>query len=50
MIHKKMLTARMIFSVMVPVSAAGFALGIATIGHVLLFQMFTIWDGVRMKH
>lgn len=46
MIHKKMLTARMLFSVMVPVSAGAFALGILTVGHLYLFSMFTVWDGV----
>lgn len=46
MIHKKMLTARMLFSVMVPVSAGAFALGILTVGHTFLFKIFTVWDGV----
>jgi hypothetical protein len=32
MIHKKSLNARLIFSMMVPMSAVAFALGIVTVG------------------
>jgi hypothetical protein len=43
MIHKKSLNARLIFSVIVPVSCCAFAFGLLTIGHPLI--KFTLWDG-----
>ena len=48
MIHKKQLNTRVIFSVMVPVSIAGFSLGILTVGGDMLtyFHNITVWDYV----
>jgi hypothetical protein len=43
MIHKKNLNARLVFAVMVPVSALAFLLGIATVDSVV--GHFSIFDG-----
>jgi hypothetical protein len=50
MIHKKTLNARLIFSVMVPVSVIAFAAGIYTVGHDAFeyFSLFSLWDGLGL--
>ena len=47
MIHKKNLNARLIFSVIVPISALAFYLGQITLGGEINFA-FTVWDGVGL--
>jgi len=46
MIHKKSINARLIFSVMVPMSVVAFALGLSTVGANFGTFGFTIFDGV----
>ena len=48
MIHKKQFNTRIIFSVMVPVSIAGFSVGILSVGGDMLsyFHNITAWDYV----
>ena len=46
MIHKKSLNARLLFSLMVPMSAVAFALGLQTVGEGIGAFGFTIFDGV----
>ena len=50
MIHKKQLNTRMIFSMMVPVSIAGFSLGILSVGGDMIdyFYSITMWDFVSI--
>ncbi len=47
MIHKKNKNARVIFSVIVPISALAFYLGLITLGGEINFA-FTAWDGVGL--
>ena len=46
MIHKKSLNTRLVFSVMVPVSAMAFACGVLTLG--IDFGAFSVFDGLGM--
>jgi hypothetical protein len=47
MIHKKNLNARVIFSVIVPISALAFYLGLITLGNGI--DVFSVWDGVGLS-
>jgi hypothetical protein len=49
MIHKKQLNTRIIYSLMVPLSIAGFSVGILSIGELGKFSELNIWDIVRIK-
>ena len=46
MIHKKSLNARLIFSVIVPISCGAFALGTLTLQD--SFFSFGLWDGLGL--
>jgi hypothetical protein len=47
MIHKKNLNARLIFSVIVPISALAFYLGLLTLGNGV--DVMTVWDGLGLS-